>query len=722
MNNHATLSNDTLYIAMISVHGLVRGKNIELGRDADTGGQVLYVVELAKSLSQQEEVDKVDLITRQIFDRKVDPDYEQEVEDLGSGAQIIRKPCGPKRYLRKEVLWPFLDEFANEILKYFRKIKRMPDIIHAHYADAGYVGSKLSHLLGIPLVFTGHSLGRTKRKRLIDHGMSEKRIEEQYHITERIDAEELALESASMVVASTNQEVEEQYKVYQRYQPIKMDVIPPGTDLSRFSPSNQPLEYYSYFEQLKKFLREPEKPMVLAISRADERKNIASLIQAYAEHPDLKEKANLVIVAGNRDDLKHLDTGAKGVIRNIFYLIDKYDLYGRVAYPKTHQSEDVPNLYRMCAKTGGVFVNPALTEPFGLTLIEAAASGVPIVATNDGGPRDIVGHCQNGILIDPLNPQDIADAIHTVVTDPQKWRQFAQSGLAGVKKYYSWESHTETYLEQIKKHTQDQLVSPFWVSTGKRLLSADRLLITDIDNTLLGDQEALAELVRRIEGSKDNVGFGIATGRTLESATGILEEINVPRPDLLITSVGTAINYGDDLKLDRGWEKHLNYKWKPEQLKDFISTLPGIELQPPENQSDHKISYYIDPSKAPKRREIIRMMRENQFVVKVIYSLQQYLDFIPLRASKGLAIWYLASRWGIPMERILTAGGSGNDEDMLKGHSLSIVVGNYSKELKNLKKNPTVYFAEAHSVAGILEGIDYFDFLGNIKNPKMEDV
>jgi len=83
-------------------------------------------------------------------------------------------------------------------------------------------------------------------------------------------------------------------------------------------------------------------------------------------------------------------------------LFDKYDLYGCAASPKHHESEHIEDLFRMAVKTKGVFVNPALTEPFGLTLIEAAACGLPIVATEDGGPRDIVALCKNGVLIGPL--------------------------------------------------------------------------------------------------------------------------------------------------------------------------------------------------------------------------------------------------------------------------------------------------------------------------------
>jgi len=96
-------TNAGLYIAMISVHGLIRSEDIELGRDADTGGQIKYVVELAKYLSQHEGVSKVDLYTRQVFDKKVSEDYALPEESITQNAKIIRKHCGPKRYLRKEV-------------------------------------------------------------------------------------------------------------------------------------------------------------------------------------------------------------------------------------------------------------------------------------------------------------------------------------------------------------------------------------------------------------------------------------------------------------------------------------------------------------------------------------------------------------------------------------------------------------------------------------------
>ncbi len=63
MSNTKNLK-DGLYIQLYSIHGLIRGQNLELGRDADTGGQTKYVLELAKTLSEDSRVERVELVTR----------------------------------------------------------------------------------------------------------------------------------------------------------------------------------------------------------------------------------------------------------------------------------------------------------------------------------------------------------------------------------------------------------------------------------------------------------------------------------------------------------------------------------------------------------------------------------------------------------------------------------------------------------------------------------
>ncbi len=102
-------SEQGLYVFMLSLHGLIRGRDPELGRDADTGGQVVYVLELARALAERPEVDRVELLTRRIEDPAVGPDYAVEVEPLAPKVSLVRLPFGPPRYVRKELLWNHLD-------------------------------------------------------------------------------------------------------------------------------------------------------------------------------------------------------------------------------------------------------------------------------------------------------------------------------------------------------------------------------------------------------------------------------------------------------------------------------------------------------------------------------------------------------------------------------------------------------------------------------------
>jgi sucrose-phosphate synthase len=724
--------NPGLYILLVSVHGLIRGNNLELGRDADTGGQTKYVVELACTLAKNPKVERVDLVTRLVNDPKVSPDYAQPIEILSDKAQIIRLACGPRRYLRKEVLWQHLDTFADELLRHIRKVGRIPNVIHTHYADAGYVGCRVAGWLGTPLVHTGHSLGRVKQQRLLEQGTKQEVIEDHFHISTRIEAEETTLGSAALVIASTHQEVEQQYGVYDHYQPERMVVIPPGVTLERFYPAADDWQNPPIQKELDRFLKEPQKPIIMAISRPAMRKNVRSLIKAYGEDPELRNLANLVIILGKREDIMTMESGPRQVFIEILQLIDRYDLYGHIAYPKHHNADDVPDLYRLTAKTRGVFINPALTEPFGLTLIEASACGVPIIATADGGPRDILSACENGLLIDPLNIQEIQDALRTTLTDTEQWQRWSKNGLVNVCKHFSWDSHVEQYLEQVDLFPQRRVQSllsplseslavdhPDWnIPDTNHLPTADRFLVCEIDNTLLGDEEALQQLIEQIGNKGDTTGVGIATGRSLESTLSMLEEWRFPMPDLLITSAGSEIYYGPQVVLDTSWQKHIGYHWKSKIIRAAMKDIPGVELQPPEAQGKFKISYFVDEQKSPSFREITRHLRRHQLPVKGIYSHNMYLDLVPIRASKGDAIRYAALKWGLPVQRFLVAGASGNDESMLAGNTLAVVVGNYSQELEKLRGCPQIYFAQGHYAWGILEALNYYDFFGNLSPTK----
>lgn len=720
-----------LYIQMFSIHGLVRFENPELGRDADTGGQVLYVVELARYLSQRPEIRKVDLFTRLVDDPRVSDDYARPVEIHNDKCRIVRIQCGGRKYFRKELLWQYLDEYIDKTIKFIKKEDDCPDLFHGHYPDAGYVAMHLAEIYDLPFIFTGHSMGIPKKQKLIADGMKESEIVKKYKIDTRIDAEERILKNADLIITSTNQEIENQYGSYQNSNFPDYRVIPPGIDVERFHPyyhdrlpEMEKSELAKYAQanmltQLERFLMYPDKPLILALSRPDKRKNISGLIQAYGEDRELQAMANLAIFAGIRKDINEMEENEKDVLTRMLLMMDRYDLYGKMAIPKKHDPEyEVPELYRITAEKRGVFVNPALTEPFGLTLLEAAATGLPLVAPNDGGPRDIIGNCENGILIDPNNPAEIAEAIRQILIDEQLWQQYSKKGIMNVRKYYTWESHAQTYTEEIRPVIEQTAAArppaeEAGKAVGKRLTGIQQFLVSDIDNTLICDQDAdRDELIQWLSDNREKIGFGVATGRRADSAVNILEQYGFPRPDVVISDVGTEIYYGEDLHYDQGWDSHIASRWDRKKIEKLLSQFNFLEIQEKAAQRKFKISYNMEPGK-DRIAKIHNTLSANKLRYTLIYSHEKYLDIIPYRASKGKAIRYLSYKWELPLQRFLVSGDSGNDEEMLRGEQLGVVVGNYSPELENLKGVNKVYFSKKQCAGGILEGIRKYSFITN---------
>lgn len=707
-----------LYIAFFSIHGLIRGKDLELGRDADTGGQILYVLELAQALAQHPDVGKVDIFTRRVVDAAVGDDYAKAVEVLSDKLRIVRIDCGPDEYIPKEQLWDHLDGFADNVISYFRENGVFPDLIHSHYADAGYVGASLANQLGVPLIHTGHSLGRVKRHRLLAGGLSAREVEERYNMTRRIESEELTLATAERVITSTHDEIEEQYGLYDHYQPEQMRVVPPGTNLRQFRPPVGEELGSPLFSQLVGQLKEPDKPIILALSRPDKRKNIIALVEAYGQSTRLQELANLVIVAGTRDDIDDLEEHTQEVFHELLVAIDRYDIYSKVSMPKHHRREQVPMFYRIAAASGGIFVNPALTEPFGLTLIEAAASGLPIVATEDGGPQDIVGNCKNGFLIDPLETSTISEAMLKLLEDKSLWQGCVDRGLKGVREHYSWGAHTEIYLSIVRPIAARAEILIRKPIRRRKGLYRERAIVSDLDQNLIGDTGSLHELIEVLRQHRKSTMFVIATGRRFDSALRLMKQYNIPEPDVLITSGGSEIYYTPEFSADVVWSKHIDYHWSPRKVKPILDNLPGFKLQSKSEQSHFKISYYIDPEVAPDIEEINSLLHKEEQSVHLFMAFGQFLDVLPIRASKGLALRYVADRLQIPLQHILVAGGSGADEDMMRGNTLAVVVANrHHEELSQLGDVECIYFSKKPFAAGILEALTYYDFFNECRDP-----
>ncbi|XP_010420869.1 PREDICTED: sucrose-phosphate synthase 1 [Camelina sativa] len=498
-----------LYLVLISLHGLIRGENMELGRDSDTGGQVKYVVELARALGSMPGVYRVDLLTRQVSSPDVDYSYGEPTEMLtprdsedysdergeSSGAYIVRIPFGPKdKYIPKELLWPHIAEFVDGAMNHIMQMSNVlgeqvgvgkpiwPAAIHGHYADAGDAAALLSGALNVPMLLTGHSLGRDKLEQLLRQGrLSKEEINSTYKIMRRIEGEELSLDVSEMVITSTRQEIDEQWRLYDGFDPIlerklrarmkrnvscygrfmpRMVKIPPGMEFNHIVPHGGDIEDTDGNEEhptspdppiwaeIMRFFSNSRKPMILALARPDPKKNITTLVKAFGECRPLRELANLALIMGNRDGIDEMSSTSSSVLLSVLKLIDKYDLYGQVAYPKHHKQSDVPDIYRLAAKSKGVFINPAIIEPFGLTLIEAAAHGLPMVATQNGGPVDIHRVLDNGLLVDPHDQQSISAALLKLVADKHLWSKCRQNGLKNIHQF-SWPEHCKTYLSRI---------------------------------------------------------------------------------------------------------------------------------------------------------------------------------------------------------------------------------------------------------------------------------
>ena len=709
------MKQEGLYILLLSVHGLIRGEAPELGRDPDTGGQVLYVLELARALANHPGVAQVDLLTRLVEDPAVPGDYACAEEPLGPHARIVRLPFGPRRYIRKEQLWDHLDHLVDAYLAFARGLPRLPDLIHSHYGDAGYVAMRLSALLGIPFIHSGHSLGRCKRASMLKAGGKEAHLERTFHFTRRIQAEEDVLTHASLVIASTRQEIVEQYGLYANFDPRRAAVLPPGTDTSRFSPPERQGQFNRVAPFVDRFLRDPRKPMALCIGRPVPRKNLLGLVRGFGEDPEIRKQANLVIVAGNREDYRDLDETCQNTWEALLHAVDRYDLYGHIAIPKSHQPEDVPDLYRLATHRKGVCVNPSISETFGLTLIEAAASGLPLVATDQGGPKDILANCRNGILVDVTNPAAIAAGIREALADPKRWGEWSRNGMRGVRDFYTWTAHVNRYLKAVQRilkrgeKQRRRAVFEHLEQGTTAFLTAQYVIVLDLDRTLIGDREALAELLVWIEAHRRRFVFGVATGRRLESALWVLRDWRVPLPDVLISSVGSEIHYGPDWRLDAGWATHIRPDWRRDDLARVLKDVPGLRPQANQKLGPHKLSFHVNPAKFPGTREVEGRLRAAGLRAKLVYSQSRYLDVLPPRASKGQAVRYLSYKWGIPIHRFVVAGDSGSDLETLTGGTMGIVVANHSPEIAFLKGRDGIYFASQSFARGVLEGLNHFE-------------
>ena len=678
-----------MFICHVALQGCLTLSDVPYGLTADTGGHIKYLLELVTASAANPEVRRIDIVTRGFDDRRLGAAYAPGAHERVGKLRVIRLDDGNRSYLAKEDLPSRHEELTGAFLEYLRSLDRLPELIHAHYADAGVLARRAKEVLNIPYVFTGHSLGAVKR---------EPNCKSDTQLERRILSEEYALEGADAVIASSRDEAEAQYAHYRSIDSGRIRVIPPGCDLSRFEGAMPSSKVKC---DVSRFLSDPAKPIVLAIARPVRKKNLIGLVEAYASSPDLQRVANLVIVAGCRGRLADLEPECRDVCEDLIRAVDAYDLYGKVAYPKSHEPDDIPAYYALARESGGVFVNPALNEPFGLTLLEAAAARLPIVATDSGGPNDIVERCRNGLLVCPKDKTAIAEACLEIVTNRRQWIRFASAGGEAASSY-DWKAHVEIYHRLIA-----ELKAPVRASSRP-----ERMLVCDIDNTLLGDRLALRDFLRWQQDHADTTVLGIATGRSFHSAQSILAAEGVPVPDVIISSVGTQIHWYDRDRRryieDDQWSAKVARNWKGDIVYE-IARRHGLRGQARLEQRVGKASFFLGDLDEGEFRQCLQCASVD---AEVVASHGRYLDVLAPGTGKHAAVLHVAEILGMLQSQVVVAGDSGNDRAMLRGCPQPIVVGNWSDGLGDDPSLSHAYVASASYAGGILEGLRHFSKAG----------
>ena len=501
-----------MFIMHMALGGCLKAPPVAYGLTEDTGGHIAYVLGAAQAQARRPDIRRIDIVTRAFSDPALGPDYAAPQERIDDVTRIVRLITARRDYLSKGDLEAELPALTEAFLDRL-SLSRKPDVIHAHFADAAELALAARDRWNIPVVYTPHSLGRDKAA-----------TNDDAH-ARRIERERVAITRADAIIVSSRDEAERQLGGYRTHCLGRVHRIDPGVGLS-----DRDTGTARATALIDGALTDAEKPLILAVARPVPKKNLGGLLDAYAGSPALQEVANLAIVSGQGRDADGIALREEMRTR-----IEAAGLTGKVAMPAAHDPRDVPPLYRLATARGGVFVNPALHEPFGLTIIEAATAGLPVVATERGGPADIVANIGHGECIDPTDGDALADALLRGVTDRALWRSRSEAAKAR-HGLYCWRTYAVRSAALYTRLKAPRFAAP--AVTRER-----RLVVCDIDGTLTGDRDSARRFGDWV--AAGIAPFAIATGRSLPEARRVVSNWSLPEPSLFITSVGSEIWYAD---------------------------------------------------------------------------------------------------------------------------------------------------------------------------------
>lgn len=236
------------------------------------------------------------------------------------------------------------------------------------------------------------------------------------------------------------------------------------------------------------------------------------------------------------------------------------------------------------------------------------------------------------------------------------------------------------------------------------MIKATHLLATDLDGTLVGDRTGLDQLLGFYESRDYDVTLLYITGRHYRSALSLIEEENLPVPELLVTDVGTEIRFGPAMEKDREWEQKLLQHWQPEAIDRLAASIKGLQKQ--ELPVTNRCSYYAEDISLVEAFE--QQLLSAGIPHKLIYSGGRDLDILPADSGKGAALQYIIEKFNASDAKILVAGDSGNDLEMLTLGFPSVIVGNAQPELLECPDSPMIFRASKACAGGIHEAWTHF--------------
>lgn len=492
-------------IVLVSAHGWF-GQEGVLGRP-DTGGQVVYVLDQAKNLEQQLQEDamlagleKLNVQPKVIILTRLIPNSDgtlcnQRLEKVygTENAWILRVPLREfnpnmtQNWISRFEFWPYLETFALDSEKeLLAEFQGRPDLIVGNYTDGNLVAFLLSRRMKVTQCNIAHALEKSK---YLFSNLYWQDLEEKYHFSLQFTADLIAMNAANFIISSTYQEIVgtpdsvgqyESYKCFtmpdlyhvvngiELFSP-KFNVVPPGVNENAYFPYTRNeervesdrlnLEAMLFTQEdpahIFGTLDDPKKRPLFSMARLDRIKNMTGLAECFGKSPELQQHFNLILIAGKLRVEESGDNEERDEIIKLYNIIEQYNLQGKIRWLGVRLSKgESGEVYRVIADRQGIFVQPALFEAFGLTILEAMISGLPTFATQFGGPLEIIQDKVNGFYINPTNLEEMAQKILEFVTkceqNPHYWQQICQQGIDRVYTTYTWKIHTTKLLSLAK--------------------------------------------------------------------------------------------------------------------------------------------------------------------------------------------------------------------------------------------------------------------------------